>query len=115
MVWCFIAWYGHGMVWLCGMVWYGMVWYGMVLVQYGAGHWADARARTAPTGFALLLPSSYKGISAATVPYLQGCIVQDPQGRRMAVDIIGARLWILSTQILVPSGVRNSAQEPTYN
>ena len=109
MVWYgFVEWYG--------MVWYGnMEWYGMVLVQYGAGHWADARARTAPTGFALLLPSSYKGISAATVPYLQSCIVQDPQGRRMAVDIIGARLWILSTQILVPSGVRNSAQEPcTY-
>ena len=108
MVWYFIAWYGMALR-------NGMVWYGMVLVQYGAGHWADARARTAPTGFALLLPSSYKGISAATVPYLQGCIVQDPQGRRMAVDIIGARLWILSTQILVPSGVRNSAQEPTYN
>ena len=103
------------MVWYGFVEWNGMVWYGMVLVQYGAGHWADARARTAPTGFALLLPSSYKGISAATVPYLQGCIVQDPQGRRMAVDIIGARLWILSTQILVPSGVRNSAQEPcTY-
>ena len=65
----------HGMVWLViglivGVIWYSMVWYGIVWY----GHSADGRARTAPTGFAFLLPaSSYKGISAATVPYLLYC------------------------------------------
>ena len=46
-------------VWLC---------YGYGMVRYG--HWADGRARTAPTDFAFPSASSCKGISAATVPYL---------------------------------------------
>ena len=85
----------YGIVRYCmvryGMEWYGMVWYGMEWY----GHWADGRARTAPTGFASPLLPPTKEFLLLQFPYLAlVCIVQDPQVRRMAVDIISARiLW----------------------
>ena len=71
-------------VWLC---------YGYGMVRYG--HRADGRARTAPTGFASPLLPPTKEFLLLQFPYLAlVCIVQDPQVRRMAVDIISARiLW----------------------
>ena len=65
----------------------GTAWYGTVY-----GHWADGRARTAPTGFAFPLLPLTKEFLLLQFLIWPACIVQDPQVRRMAVDIIGARI-----------------------
>ena len=87
----------HGMVWLViglivggHMVQYGMVWYGMVIrLMVGRGQLPLALPSSS------LLPPTKEFL---LLQFLICCIVQDPQGRRMAVDIISAR--ILSGQIL---------------
>ena len=84
-----------------------MVWYGVVIgLMVGRG-----RLPLALPSSSLLPPAK----EFLLLQFLICCIVQDPQGRRMAVDIISAR--ILSKQILLPASCQEfAAQEPsTYN